>query len=184
MNAYTPQQRGERVKTADQKAEFIELRAKGVSYSSIAEQLHISKSTCTTWERELKSKIEELKGDRLNELYTLYAMDKESRIKRLGTALTNIDKALAQKDLTDLPADALLKLKLKYEQELRAEYTETTAQSFIELSVEEIIEALTSLYRKQESGIIGPAQAKAQLATLTSLLAAEKLKDSQDLWTV
>lgn len=109
-------------------------------------------------------------------------MEKESRIERVGTALAEIDKALATKDLSELPADTLLKLKLKYEQELKAEYSEPTGQAFTELTVEEIIEALTALYKKQESGTISPAQAKAQLATLTSLLSAEKLKSSADLW--
>lgn len=170
------------MKTTDKKAEFIELRAKGLSYSKIAEQLHISKSTCSSWEQELKAQIQEHKEARLTELYTLYGMEKESRIERVGTALAEIDKALATKDLAELPADTLLKLKLKYEAELRKEYAEPTGQSFKELTVEEIIEALTALYKKQEGGAISPAQAKAQLATLTSLLTAEKLKSSADYW--
>ncbi len=170
------------MKTTDKKADFIELRAKGLSYSKIAEQLHISKSTCSSWEQELKAQIQERKEARLTELYTLYGMEKESRIERVGTALAEIDKALATKDLSELPADTLLKLKLKYEQELKAEYSEPTGQSFTELTVEEIITALTALYKKQESGTISPAQAKAQLATLTSLLSAEKLKSSADFW--
>lgn len=170
------------MKTTDKKADFIELRAKGLSYAKIAEQLHISKSTCSSWEQELKAQIQERKEARLTELYTLYGMEKESRIERVGTALAEIDKALATKDLSELPADTLLKLKLKYEQELKAEYSEPTGQAFTELTVEEIIEALTALYKKQESGTISPAQAKAQLATLTSLLSAEKLKSSADLW--
>lgn len=170
------------MKTTDKKADFIELRAKGLSYAKICEQLHISKSTCSNWEAELKAQIQEYKEARLSELYTLYGMEKESRIQRVGTALAEIDKALATKDLSELPADTLLKLKLKYEQELKAEYSEPTGQAFTELTVEEIIEALTSLYKKQESGTISPAQAKAQLATLTSLLSAEKLKSSADYW--
>jgi len=170
------------LKTTDKKADFIELRAKGLSYAKVAEQLHISKSTCSSWEQELKAQIQERKEARLTELYTLYGMEKESRIERVGTALAEIDKALATKDLSELPADTLLKLKLKYEQELKAEYSEPTGQAFTELTVEEIIEALTALYKKQESGTISPAQAKAQLATLTSLLSAEKLKSSADLW--
>lgn len=170
------------MKTTDKKADFIELRAKGLSYAKICEQLHISKSTCSNWEAELKAQIQEYKEARLSELYTLYGMKKESRIQRVGTALAEIDKALATKDLSELPADTLLKLKLKYEQELKAEYSEPTGQAFTELTVEEIIEALTSLYKKQESGTISPAQAKAQLATLTSLLSAEKLKSSADYW--
>lgn len=170
------------MKTTDKKVDFIELRAKGLSYAKVAEQLHISKSTCSSWEQELKAQIQERKEARLTELYTLYGMEKESRIERVGTALAEIDKALATKDLSELPADTLLKLKLKYEQELKAEYSEPTGQAFTELTVEEIIEALTALYKKQESGTISPAQAKAQLATLTSLLSAEKLKSSADLW--
>ena len=170
------------MKTTDKKADFIELRAKGLSYAKVCEQLHISKSTCSSWEQELKAQIQELKDARLSELYTLYGMEKEARIQRVGTALADIDKALATKDLAELPADTLLKLKLKYEAELRREYAEPTGHSFKELTVEEIIEALTALYQKQESGAITPAQAKAQLATLTSLLSAEKLKSSADFW--
>ena len=170
------------MKTADKKAKFIELRANGLSYSKIAEQLNISKSTCTNWARELEAEVKKLQEDRLTELYSLYAMDKESRIRRIGAALTKIDTALEKKDLAELPADVLLKLKLKYEQELKSEYAEPTGQNFTELTVEEIIEALTALYRKQESGEVSPAQAKAQLATLTSLLSAEKLKDSLSIW--
>jgi len=171
------------MKTADKKAEFIELRAKGLSYSKIADQLRISKSTCTNWAKELEAEVKKLQEDRLTELYSLYAMDKESRIKRIGKALTDIDKALEQKNLAELPADVLLKLKLKYEQELKTEYAEPTGAAFTELTVEEIIQALTALYKKQESGEVSPAQAKAQLATLSSLLTAEKLKDSLDMWT-
>ncbi len=53
------------------KAEFIKLRAEGKSYSFIAETLHISKSTCTSWERELKDQIAQLKGNILTNFTTL-----------------------------------------------------------------------------------------------------------------
>jgi len=43
------------LKPQEQKAEFIRLRAEGRSYSYIADTLHISKSTCTAWEREKKA---------------------------------------------------------------------------------------------------------------------------------
>ena len=41
------------MKPAELKKEYIRLRAEGKSYSYICEQLHISKSTCTKWERGL-----------------------------------------------------------------------------------------------------------------------------------
>jgi len=67
------------------------LRAEGKSYSAIAEQLHISKSTCTAWERELKDNIAELKQEQLEELYNSYFMTKEARIRKLGDTLENIN---------------------------------------------------------------------------------------------
>lgn len=110
-------------------------------------------------------------------------MDKASRIERTGKALQSITTALESKDLSELPADVLLKLQLKYEAQLRAEYSEPTEDiNAEELSIEAIIANLSSLYKKQTSGEITPAQAKAQLATLTSLLSAHNQKEAGD-WT-
>ena len=47
------------MKPTELKQEYIRLRAEGKSYSFIAEQLHISKSTCTKWERELAAVLRE-----------------------------------------------------------------------------------------------------------------------------
>lgn len=168
------------MKETERKAEFIELRANGLSYSRIAEQLHISKGTCTSWEKELGAEVRKRKEERLADLYSLYAMDKESRIKRLGSMLERIDTALEQKDLAELPTSELLRLKLKYEQKLREEYAEPTSQDNSQLSIEGIIEAITTLHNRQESGDITPEQAKAQLATLDALVAAKKTKENLD----
>lgn len=67
------------LKPQETKTEFIRLRAEGRSYSYIADTLHISKSTCTEWERELKAQIAELRQEQLNELYSSYAMTKEAK---------------------------------------------------------------------------------------------------------
>ena len=166
------------MKSTEQKAKFIELRAKRLSYSKIAKQLHISKSTCTSWERELKVQIKEAKKDRLNELYELYAMNRESRIKRMGETLANIDKAIESKDLKELPADVLLKLKLSYEEKLKAEYSEPDSGSLTDFTFDGLIEAIADIYRGQRSGDIEPAQAKAQLATIENIVSIKKLKEA------
>ena len=56
------------MKPNELKQQFIEARADGKSYSTIAGELHISKSTCTAWERELKDQIDALKKEQLNAL--------------------------------------------------------------------------------------------------------------------
>jgi len=96
------------------KRAFIRLRAEGKSYTAIAAELNISKSTCTAWERELQAEITEAQQITRDELTTAYRMTAEARVKALGETLESIDNALAQKDLTQLPADKLLALKLKY----------------------------------------------------------------------
>lgn len=102
------------MKPQEQKTEFIRLRAEGRSYSYIADTLHISKSTCSSWERELQDAIAELKQEQLNELYNSYAMTKEARVKKLGETLNGINEALDAVDLKEIPAEKLLDFKLKY----------------------------------------------------------------------
>lgn len=72
------------MKPAELKKEYIRLRAEGKSYSYICEQLHISKSTCTKWERGLASQIDELKRAELAELCESYSMTKGSPYKAAG----------------------------------------------------------------------------------------------------
>ena len=110
------------MKPQETKTEFIKLRAEGKSYSYIAEALHISKSTCTAWETELKDAIAELKQEQLNELYNSYYMTKEARIKKLGETLDEINTALTGRDLSELPPEKLLDFKLKYTEALKEEY--------------------------------------------------------------
>lgn len=157
------------------------MRASGKSYSYIAKKLKISKSTCSDWVKKYEAEIQERKEEKLEELYNLYAMDKASRIERIGKALQGIEKAAQAKDLEELPADILLKLQLKYEEALREEYTELGGEEIKaeSLNIDEIIKALSILYRKQESGEVTPAQAKAQLATIQALLVAHTRKEAE-----
>lgn len=53
------------MKDTEKKLEYVRLRASGKSYSFIAKELGISKSTCSSWEKELKTDIETLRQDSL-----------------------------------------------------------------------------------------------------------------------
>lgn len=167
------------MKSTEQKAQFIELRAQGQSFSKIAEALHISKSTCSAWEEELEEQITDRERERLQELYSLYSMHKQGRITRLGETIAQIDAAIAQKDLTELPADKLLELKLKYQKELNAEYAEpiTPIESN---SLEAILYQYIVILEKTQSGEISAAQSKAQLAAVKETLSTMRAIDSRD----
>lgn len=157
------------MKDTEQRAQFIELRAQGKSYSKIAEALHISKSTCTAWEQELNQEIAAREQEHLQELYSLYDMHKASRIQQLGQTLNRIDAALAEKDLSELPADKLLDLKIKYERELKAEYVEPAAPLAGD-SLEAVLMQYKATLEKCQSGAYTPAQAKAQVVVIKEAL--------------
>lgn len=156
------------MKTAEKKEQYILLRAEGLSYSKIAAQLNISKSTCSKWEKDFTEQIQAAKEERLADLFTLYRIGREAHIEKLGKLLQRIDSAIAEKDLTEIPAEKLLKLKLEYEERLQAQHIEPTEgkESFTEYSQEEMLEALADLYEKVKAGAISVQQAKTELATL------------------
>lgn len=162
------------MKSQEMKHEFIRMRAEGLSYDRIAETLHISKATCTAWEKELKAEISQLQQEALNGLYTTYGMAKEARIRRIGDTLRRVDEALASADLSELPPEKLLDFKLKYSQALKEEFTGLTPPPAFEQggTPEELQAALTDIYQRVRKGDITAAQAGEEIKALTSILQA------------
>lgn len=162
------------MKPQETKREFIKLRAEGRSYSYIAEALHISKSTCSDWERELRDAVADQKRERLNELYTSYSMTKEARIKKLGDTLQSIETALADADLAEIPPEKLLDYKLKYTEALKGEYTGSgTPYTFSDkLEPKEIVIALGDLLNRIRAGEVTAEQATKESSVIANLLKA------------
>ena len=169
------------MKTNEKKEQFILLRAEGLSYAKIAEELHISKSTCSKWERDFSAQITTAKEERLADLYNLYRIGKEAYIEKLGEILKRIDSAIAEKDLAEIPAEKLLRLKLEYEHRLQAQRTEPTEgdRSFSEYTHEEMLDAVAALYERIKTGAISTQQAKTELATLEGVQKAINSKEAQ-----
>ena len=162
------------MKPQETKTEFIRLRAEGKSYSYIAETLNISKSTCCSWEKELKDSIAELKQEQLNELYETYYMTKEARVRKLGETLNGINEALDAVDLLAIPAEKLLEYKLKYTEALKGEYTGSgTPYQFTDrLDPKEIIVALGDLLNRIRAGEVTAEQANRESTVIANLLKA------------
>lgn len=165
------------MKPQETKNEFIRLRAEGKSYSYIAEILHISKSTCSEWERELGDAIADLKQEQLSELYTAYHMTKEARVKKLGETLESIDTALGEVDLTQIPPEKLLDFKLKYTEALKAEYTGSGRAYKLKDNTDatEIVKAYGNLLDRVQSGELTTDQASRESTVLANLLKAYDL---------
>lgn len=154
------------------KKQYIQLRAEGKSYSAIAEQLHISKSTCANWEQELKNQIDELKRAELAELCEIYGMTKEARIRNLGDTLGKIDEAIARADFSMIDPAKLLDFKLKYTEALKGEYVGATALSVDGTDARQIVAALGDLLNRVRAGDVTAEQAQKESTVLSQLLKA------------
>lgn len=170
------------MKPQEMKLEFIRLRAEGQSYDKIAEALHISKATCTAWERELKAEISRLQQEGLNELYSSYGMAKEARIRRIGDTLRRLDDALSEVDLTTIAPEKLLDFKLKYAQALKEEFTGLTPPPAFEQggTPEEVQAAFTDIYTRVRRGDITADQAAQEAKTLSAILTAYQAVETKE----
>jgi len=116
------------------KHQFVELRAKGWSYSRIAKKLKVSKSTLSNWRSELEADIASLRAMELEALYERYWMLKEGRIRQIGGQVKAIIKELKSRNLSEVSTEKLLDLLLKFYDVLQSEYTEPKTLSDRQIS--------------------------------------------------
>lgn len=153
------------------KQKFIELRAKGYSYSKIAKQLNISKSTCGVWDKEFKDQIASINKDQLEELYQSYGMMKQQRISSLGKMLNKIDDAIDEANFSNSDPVKLMELRLKYQEALKSEYIplDRDAQA---LDSDTVLKELSLLIDRIKHGEIGEKEAGIELKALSTALGA------------
>lgn len=108
--------------TTEKKNRFVEMRAHGKSYSTIAKELEISKSTCTKWNNELSAIVDNLKGEIFSELYEKYGMSRQAKIERFGREIQKLDEILDKVDYSQVDPIKLHELKIRYLTLLYNEY--------------------------------------------------------------
>jgi transposase len=124
------------------KKQFIELRAKGVSFSKIAKRLEVSKTTLIEWGKEFESEIINLKAMELEELQEMFYVQKQKRIELFGSQLSLILKELEKRDFTSIPTDKLIELKMKYLDFLKKEEMDMTLKVVEQKDLSELFHEL------------------------------------------
>lgn len=101
-------------------------------------------------------------------------MKKEGRIRQLGDTLARIEEALQATDLTEVPPEKLLDLKLKYREALQKEYITTQPAFKLKDSINprDIVTALGDLLDRVRAGEISNEQANRESLILSNLLRA------------
>lgn len=127
------------MKSNETKKRFIELRAKGISFNKISENLKVSKKTLIEWSRELEREITNLKAVEMEELQEMYFVQKQKRIELFGSQLEQIMKELDQRNFSDISTEKLLELQLKYLDYLKREEIDLSFQVEERTSLDEAI---------------------------------------------
>lgn len=160
----------------EKKLKFVELRAKGLSYRQIEQDLHIGRSACGEWNEELKEEIVKRKAEYLEELYHNYYMLREARIVKLGEIFKKLDAELANRDITDLSTKELLDYYLKYLSELKEEYIDLkNTKSRLKSDSQDILREFSDLLNRVRAGDITKDQAVKENYVLANLLKAYEI---------
>jgi len=173
------------MKSATKQREFIRLKAEGKSNAQIARLLHISESTASRYTKLLGDKIANYKAEQLQELYDAYYMTRAARIRRLGETLNQVDQAISTSDLSLVPTEKLLDLKLKYAQALKNEHISLEAavidgDKTLEGSAKDILGQMNCLLHRLRIGSITPDNAKMEAKILDALLKGWELVALED----
>ncbi|MEC2057986.1 hypothetical protein I6J18_13595 [Peribacillus psychrosaccharolyticus] len=104
--------------------QFIEMRAKGISFDRIAKELKTAKSTLIEWSKTYLIEIENLKAIELEALQQQFFVTKEARIELLGKQMERIKEELENRDFSHVPTDKLLDCYSKALNQLKQEEME------------------------------------------------------------
>ena len=102
------------MKTVEDKQRFVELRAKGLSFERIAEELKVSKPTLIKWSEELFHEVQEAQFYELENLLENYKLMRKQRFelycKLLSSALAELESRAAAGKLQEVPTEKLLSM--------------------------------------------------------------------------
>lgn len=93
--------------------EFVELRARGVSYQKIAEKLGVSKQTLINWSKERSLDIQNMTTLQKEALRERHYLSEIARIEGFGTLLQAIRKELDTRDFSGIATEKLIELCIK-----------------------------------------------------------------------
>ena len=119
------------MKTIEEKQRFIQLRAQGLSFDRIAEELNISKNTLLSWSGELFEEVHEAIFHEQENLLNQYKVFRKARFEVYSTllseALQELNKRAKENKLSKMETSQLLKFTLTLEERLEQD----TAQKLV-----------------------------------------------------
>ena len=120
-------------KTLEEKARFIQLRAQGLSFDSIAEEMQVSKPTLLKWQGEFYEEVKQAQFHEFDNLLNQFQVHRNKRFENncrlLNACYAELENRIEQ--LEELSVPELQKLVEQLEKKIEAE----TARATIEVEV-------------------------------------------------
>jgi len=110
------------MKELEVKEQFVELRAKGMSYNKIAKQLHVSKTTLFKWASDLSLEIVNRKREEIKAVRDEFGLHKLARAKSLALLVQKIEKELQKRSFRNVKTEKLFELTRR----LKSDFMEET----------------------------------------------------------
>lgn len=102
-------------------SQFIQLRALGRSFASIARELNVSKPTLIAWSRKFRFEIQNLRAIEAEALLEQVCATRDARIQALAGQLKTIEAELAGRDFASVSTPRLFGLAESLRRQLRVE---------------------------------------------------------------
>lgn len=109
------------MKNNTDKKKFIELRAKGLSFSKISQEIDVSKPVLIKWNNELKNEIANRSFFDSEELLEKYHLMKIGRVKMFAELLSKAFQELEKREFKSSSIKELLSLITFFDSRLKAE---------------------------------------------------------------
>ena len=123
-------------KTIEEKQKFIQLRAQGLSFESIAKELSVSKPTLIKWNAELYGEVQEAQFYEQENLLENYKLMRKQRFefycKLLSAALAELESRAAAGKLQRVTTEKLLSMVEQLEKRVQQD----TQQELVSVIVE------------------------------------------------
>ena len=111
------------------KEQFVQLRAKGLSYEKITKEINVSKPTMIGWSREFKNEIYAAEYARAIDLMERCYLTRASALEKSAIELERVENAIVKKDLCSEKLPTLLSMRIEIEKNM-SNMAQSTRRSF------------------------------------------------------
>jgi len=102
---------------------FLELRARGLSFNQIAQELNVAKQTLINWSKSMAKEISNLKACEIDALRQNLDLTRRAKLEAYGSQIIRLREELDKRDFSEVSTDKLLDMLTKCHQAVKDDLT-------------------------------------------------------------